>query len=169
MVRAGSGHTARRFVTDDAASHRSSTHVALYVLLTDQVCLWFLRRRALATWATWRLQRCSNAAYAVTARVATTMLARNGRKGARSASARIAGSVCETPQMRHARLRLCLSISPESSAANQLLLAVHMSAPAPMDRDSLPFVHHITQKQITSTLGEKSKKRKVSRWSTVDR
>jgi len=124
MVRAGSGHTARRFVTDDAASHRSSTHVALYVLLTDQVCLWFLRRRALATWATWRLQRCSNAAYAVTARVATTMLARNGRKGARSASARIAGSVCETPQMRHARLRLCLSISPESSAANQLLLAV---------------------------------------------
>jgi len=34
---------------------------------------------------------------------------------------------------------------------------------------SLPFVHHITQKQITSTLGEKSKKRKVSRWSTVDR
>ena len=34
---------------------------------------------------------------------------------------------------------------------------------------SLPFVHHITQKQITSTLGEKSKKRKVSRWSTLDR
>ena len=29
----------------------------------------------------------------------------------------------EAPQMRHARLRLCLSISPESSAANQLLLA----------------------------------------------
>ena len=25
---------------------------------------------------------------------------------------------------------------------------------------SLPFVHHITQKQITSTLGEKSKKKK---------
>ena len=39
----------------------------MYVLLTDQVCLWILRRRALATWATWRLQRCSNAAYAVTA------------------------------------------------------------------------------------------------------
>ena len=34
---------------------------------------------------------------------------------------------------------------------------------------SLPFVHHITQEQITSILGEKSKKRKVSRWSTVDR
>ena len=34
---------------------------------------------------------------------------------------------------------------------------------------SLPFVHHITQKQITSILGEKSKKRKVSRWSTLDR
>ena len=34
---------------------------------------------------------------------------------------------------------------------------------------SLPFVHHITQKQITSTLGGKSKKRNVSRWSTVDR
>ena len=34
---------------------------------------------------------------------------------------------------------------------------------------SLPFLHHITQKQITSPLGEKSKKRKVSRWSTLDR
>ena len=56
------------------------------------------------------------------------MLARNGRKGARSASARIAGSVCETPQMRHARLRLCLSISPESSAANQRLLARTLAA-----------------------------------------
>jgi hypothetical protein len=81
---------------------------ALYVLLTDQVCLWILRRRALATWATWRLQRCSNAANAVTARVAATMLARNGRKGARIASALFAGSVCKAPQMRHARLRLCL-------------------------------------------------------------
>ena len=81
---------------------------ALYVLLTDQVCLWILRRRALATWATWRLQRCSNAANAVTARVAATMLARNGRQGARIASALFAGSVCKAPQMRHARLRLCL-------------------------------------------------------------
>ena len=138
MVRAGSGHTARRFVTDDAASHRSSTHVALYVLLTDQVCLWILRRRALATSATWRLQFCRNAAYAVRARVATTMLARNGRKGARSASARVARSVCEAPQMRHARLRLCLSSSPEPSAANQRLLARTLAANLPTQTRTHP-------------------------------
>ena len=53
---------------------------ALYVLLTDQVCLWILRRRALATSATWRLQFCRNAAYAVRARVATTMRATRARR-----------------------------------------------------------------------------------------
>ena len=63
----GGGGGAQPLAPLGRSSVQGPRGAALYVLLTDQVCLWILRRRALATWATWRLQRCSNAAYAVTA------------------------------------------------------------------------------------------------------